>query len=403
MPLTAPETNFGPCLVDRHCLEQRELSTLASYAVFSSKSRGRLQADPKDEWRTCFQRDRDRIVHSRAFRRLAHKTQVQPLPGHDHVRTRLTHTLEVAQIGRAIARRLSLNEDLVEAICLAHDLGHPPFGHVGEQTLNELMSATGGFDHNLFTFELLVHREQRRPDRPGLNLTFEVKEGVLKHGSKPNQLQQALAVQSGIQTGEAVSLEAQTSDIADAIAYTSSDLDDLLRCSYAQTEHLTGTIKKLEIYRLFQQRSGGPEVDQVDLGSSTSRKILISDLIGQAIADCVEEAAKNLQAQNIHTLTDVRTCREQPLISLDAGTEEVYRELRLFLMTNFYKTDKVREEAGKGADAICRVFNALVSNPAKLPVSRQYELESLAPEAVVGAYIASMTDRFLLDLDSQLT
>lgn len=391
-----------PMLVDRECLEQRELATLAPYAMCSLHSRGRVQPEPVDEWRTCFQRDRDRIVHSRAFRRLAHKTQVQPLPGSDHIRTRLTHSLEVAQIGRSMARRLNVNEDLVEAICLAHDLGHPPFGHEGEQALNELLSDAGGFDHNLFTFELLDVRERRRPDRPGLNLTYEVREGILKHGSEPSARQRARVGLEGLRPWEAPSLETQISNLADEIAYNSSDLDDLMRFGGGNGQCLAGAVRELEVYRRIRAHAASRELEEADLGSSTSRKVLITEMVGQAVGNCVEATVGNLQSCNIHSLTDVRQCGDQPLVRLDAGLEAMYGELRRFLTVNFYRTGKVRDRALEGVEAIRRVFAALVSDPSQLPPAWKGELDCRDRRTVVGAYIATMTDRFLMDLDTRL-
>ena len=402
MPMPGGAAAVRPMLVDRECLEQRELATLAPYAVCSLHSRGRVQPEPVDPWRTCFQRDRDRIVHSRAFRRLAHKTQVQPLPGSDHVRTRLTHSLEVAQIGRSLARRLNVNEDLVEAICLAHDLGHPPFGHEGEQALNELLSDAGGFDHNLFTFELLDMRERRRPDRPGLNLTYEVREGVLKHGSEPSARQRARVGLEGLRPWEAASLEAQIGNLADEIAYNSSDLDDLLRFGGGNGQRLAGAVRELEVYQRIRAQAASRELEEADLGSSTSRKVLITEMVGQAVGNCVEATVGNLQRCNIHSLTDVRRCGDRPLVRLDSGLETMYGELRRFLTVNFYRTDKVRDRALAGVDAIRRVFAALVLDPSQLPPAWKGELDCGDRRAVVGAYIATMTDRFLLDLDTRL-
>ncbi len=402
MPTQGGTAVARPALVDRECLEQRELATLAPYAVCSLHSRGRVQPEAVDEWRTCFQRDRDRIVHSRAFRRLAHKTQVQPLPGSDHVRTRLTHSLEVAQIGRSVARRLNVNEDLVEAICLAHDLGHPPFGHEGEHTLNELLSEAGGFDHNLFTFELLDVRERRRPHRPGLNLTYEVREGVLKHGSAPSARQIERVAEEGLRPWEAASLEAQISNLADEIAYNSSDLDDLMRFGGGNGERLAGAVRELEVYRRIRAHAASRELEEADLDSSTSRKVLITEMVGQAIGDCVEATVRNLQRCHIRSVADVRRCGDRPLVCLDSELESMYGELRWFLTVNFYRTHKVRVRAEEGVDAIRRVFAVLVSEPSRLPPAWRGELDCRDRRAVVGAYIATMTDRFLLDLDARL-
>ena len=402
MPIPAETAGAWSVLVNRECLEQREIATLAPYAMCSRHSRGRVQEESADEWRTCFQRDRDRIVHSRAFRRLAHKTQVQPLPGSDHVRTRLTHSLEVAQIGRSVARRLNCNEDLVEAICLAHDLGHPPFGHEGEQALNALMADAGGFNHNLFTFELLDVRERRRPDRPGLNLTYEVREGVLKHGSEPSPRQIARVAEEGLRPWEAASLEAQISNLADEIAYSASDLDDLLRFGEGNGARLAASVRELEVYRRVAARAATRELAAADLESSTSRKVLITEIVGQAIDDCVDATVGNLQSRNVRSLTDVRRSADRLLVCLDSGLECAYAELRQFLTTNFYRTGRVRDRALEGVDAIRRVFAALLSDPARLPESWQGELDGRNARSVVGAYIATMTDRFLLDADARL-
>jgi len=235
--------------LSREELEARERQTLAPYAMKSGDSRGRVYPDEEPPYRSAFQRDRDRIIHTTAFRRLAYKTQVFVYYEGDHYRTRLTHTIEVAQIGRTLARALWANEDLTEAICLAHDLGHPPFGHTGEETLNELMSDHGGFNHQMQTMRVVEKLEERYPGHPGLNLTYEVREGLVKHDTEYD-----VSDATGYEPEKRGTLECQLSNLADEIAYNTSDLDDGLRAGLLHPDALP----ELEIWRRVMDSLGEP-------------------------------------------------------------------------------------------------------------------------------------------------
>ncbi|HXF64950.1 MAG TPA: dNTP triphosphohydrolase, partial [Caldilineaceae bacterium] len=277
-------------------LERREAQVLASYGMKSSESRGRVYPEDEHPYRTAYQRDRDRIIHTTAFRRLEYKTQVFVYSEGDHYRNRLTHSIEVAQIGRTLARALGCNEDLTEAICLAHDLGHPPFGHVGEATLNQLMAEHGGYDHQKQTYRIITQLEQRYPDHPGLNLTYEVREGVVKHDTEYD-----LIDARHYAPDERGTLECQLANLADEIAYNTSDLDDGLRSGILNPEE----VRELEIAKRVLASLG--EDGKGDLRVAMLRHRFIRRLVGLEVTDTIQATHANLEAAGVHTLEELRS------------------------------------------------------------------------------------------------
>lgn len=378
-------------------LESREKRWLCGYGMKSGESRGRLHPEEEDPYRTAYQKDRDRIIHSKAFRRLAYKTQVHPLPQTDHVRTRLTHSLEVAQIGRTIARTLGCNEDLVEAICLAHDLGHPPFGHAGEEALSGLMAEIGGFDHQWHTYRLLTVLERRRPGQTGLNLTHEVREGILKHD--PGFIE-AQVIKEGILPGRGT-LEAQISNLADEIAYNSSDLDDLLGSSALLGDEALSQLRELRLFDQLRTRIGARAAEGIERQDAQSRKELISEVVDLAVRDCIRTSERKLRASAVRSVRDVRA---QPgnLIDYSAAWHRTNREFKDFLMHHFYQHPAVRSKTAKGIAVVNAVFDAYRRDPALLPEKVAAALRETSPVQVIGEHIASMTDRYLLKVAQSL-
>jgi dGTPase len=333
----------------RQHLEELEDHSLAPYALRSTDSRGRAYPDHEPAYRTAFQRDRDRIIHTTAFRRLEYKTQVFVISEGDYYRTRLTHTLEVTQIGRTLARALGVNEDLTEAICLGHDLGHPAFGHSGELTLNELMAGHGGFDHNRHTLRIVEKLEKRFPGWPGLNLSWEVREGLVKHETEYD-----VSDASGYEPDWACSLEGQIANAADELAYTAHDLDDGLR---------SGLINPIGLQEVALWNE---LLEEMDLGpcselSKVDRHRLIRALIGWGVTDAVQTTSQRLDAEGI-----------------DSGVVRI---------------------ATKAQRVLRALFGTYTEAPAQLPDSIQARISASDEplERVVCDYIAGMTDRFALD------
>ncbi len=365
--------------VTRQRLEQIEAETLAPYASLSRASQGRTYPDPEPEYRTAFQRDRDRIIHSEAFRRLEYKTQVFVNDEGDYYRTRLTHTLEVAQIGRTLARALAVNEDLVEAICLAHDLGHPPFGHAGEGILNRLTEVCGGFNHNHQTYRVVTELEQRYPDWPGLNLTYETLEGIAKHETEYDLSQIA-----GFDTDIGGSIEAQIANIADELAYNAHDLDDGLQAGLIALEDL----RELELWRTVCDRVGwsGTVIDEV------SRHLLIRELIGLQVGDVIHSSVRRLDALKPQSVSDVQRHRQR-LVSHSDEMLRVNRQLKDFLFQNMYRHFRVARMAKRAERFVEQIFNSYVEDTRQLPKVYQARLATSDVRRVVADYIAAMTDR----------
>ncbi len=366
----------------REQLEEIEILTLAPYAVKSRESRGREYPEEEHPYRTAFQRDRDRIIHTTAFRRLEYKTQVFVYYEGDYYRTRLTHTIEVAQIGRTLARALGLNEDLVEAIALAHDLGHTPFGHSGEEALHELMAEHGGFDHNRQSLRIVTVLERRYPNFPGLNLTWEVREGLAKHKTEYDK-----GAGEGYDPHKLPSLEAQVVNIADEIAYTSHDLDDGLRAGILTPSSLLDLAIGRELIEELRIN--------VNSFDDLARHRLIRRLIDWSVSDVLEETTRRLEKASPQSVEDVRNWG-QPLASFSDRMAGLYQEIKAYLMENFYRHYRVMRMTIKAKRLIADLFHAYISEPKQLPDSVRVRLAEEELPRVVCDYIAGMTDRFAL-------
>lgn len=372
-------------LFTREEIEQRERQALAPYATMSGDSRGRQYPEPEPEHRTAFQRDRDRILHTTAFRRLEYKTQVFVNHEGDYFRTRLTHTLEVAQIGRSLARMLGANEDLVEAICLVHDIGHPPFGHSGEEALAALMEDHGGFDHNQQALRIVTYLERRYKDWRGLNLTYEVREGIVKHETEYD----ISTVAPEYEPGKQGSLEAQIANAADELAYTAHDLDDGLYAGLITPRQLDG----LALWELGKEQLGFASAEFNEL----ARHQLIRRLIGILVRDVAEATNARIEAHNPQSVEALQSLPTTVIGHSDGMIEKV-RELKTFLYKNMYRHYRVVRMAKKAEHFITELFHAYLEEPEQLPNSTQERwregVDSLG--CVVGDYIAGMTDRYAL-------
>lgn len=376
-------------LVTREELEQWENEHLAPYAAKSSLSRGRQHPEKEHPYRTCFQRDRDRIIHSSAFRRLEYKTQVFIYHEGDYYRTRLTHSLEVAQIARTLARLLRLNEDLCETLALAHDLGHPPFGHAGESAMNDLMKSHGGFNHNRQGLRIVEILEDRNPSFQGMNLSWEVREGIVKH-TPDFSYPEARVYDPDLPP----TLEVLAVDKADEIAYNNHDLDDGLTSQMLNLEDL-------ESVSLWQEAW---EVVKRNYPNSHSRSVLhetIKTLINAQVMDLVHTTVKNLEKYAILSLDDVRQAKTNP-ISFSPGMEKKHEELKNFLLERFYKHYQVVRMTEKGKRVIRDLFETFTEIPKQLP---QHIFQKIGQESVyrvVCDYIVGMTDKFALDEHERL-
>lgn len=357
----------------------REDSFLAPYAMHAGKSRGRRHADEPHPYRTVFQRDRERIVHSTAFRRLMHKTQVIVAQTNDHHRTRLTHTLEVAQISRTIARRLALNEDLTEAIALSHDLGHPPFGHTGEDLLNERLQSHGGFDHNVHALRVVEVLEERYPGFSGLNLSWEVREAFVHHAKRRDAVVCAEYMADGGPT-----LEAQVVDATDSLTYDTHDIDDALGLELITFEELDGV-------PLWKKAAA--QVWQRDMPRDIFRTGVIRLLIDWQVNDLLAHTLDNLREQRIETVEDVRQA-SIPLVGCSPALEPLKKELETFLHERVYRHYRVMRMKLKGRRILNSLFNEFIQHPELLPdhFTRRRPHDPL--ERIVGDYLAGMTDRF---------
>jgi dGTPase len=358
---------------------------LAPYAARSQQSRGRRHPEPSAAPRSEFQRDRDRIVHSTAFRRLEYKTQVFVNHEGDLFRTRLTHSLEVAQIGRTVARMLSLNEDLTETIALAHDLGHTPFGHVGQDVLNACMHDHGGFEHNLQSLRVVDELEQKYAEFEGLNLTFEAREGILKHCSRKNAEKLGDVGERFLQ-GRQPSLEAQITNLADEIAYNNHDVDDGLRSGLIELEQLEGVA--IFARHLREVRARYPALNDRRLIHETVRR-----MINTLVLDLVEQTRRNLAQHKPESIDEVRAC--PPLAAFSPEVREESRELKRFLFENLYRHYRVERMSGKARRLLRELFQAFSENPRFLPPEHRERAEKDLHRAVAD-YIAGMTDRYAI-------
>lgn len=369
-------------------LEENELRSLAKHALFSRHSRGRLHHEPEPRYRTAFQRDRDRIVHAAAFRLLEYKTQVFVNDAGDYYRTRLTHTLEVAQIGRTLARALGANEDLVEAICLAHDLGHPPFGHAGEDVLNELLRDHGGFNHNHQSYRIVTKLEQRYPKWNGLNLTFETLEGIAKHETEYDR---SAFREISEETGPG--LEAQIANVADELAYNAHDLDDGLQSGLIHFSQM----QDLEIWRRVVERIGwtGAYLDEV------SRHNIIRELVGQLVDDVLFESARRIETLAPQDSLDIQR-HPDPVVLHSDEQQALNTALKDFLYQNMYRHFRIARMQTRAEHFIRALFASYVNEPRQLPGSYRVKLRDEPKHRVVADYIANLTDRSALREFQQL-
>ncbi|MBI4379026.1 MAG: deoxyguanosinetriphosphate triphosphohydrolase [Nitrospinae bacterium] len=359
-----------------------ESERLAPYAMKSKGTRGRRYSEQEHPYRTAFQRDRDRIIHSSAFRRLEYKTQVFVYHEGDYYRTRLTHTIEVAQISRSASRVLGLNEDLSEAIALAHDLGHPPFGHSGEKVLNELMKDHGGFEHNKQSLRIVDHIENRYPDFRGLNLTYEVREGMAKHVTEYDK-----PTYEEFQ-GTSPTLEAQIVDFSDAIAYNSHDLDDGITSEMIDMESLKEVRIWEENYKRINQGLN-------NFNSNILKYQTIRGIINQQVTDLVEQTRKNIDEYGIRSVDDVRNFGEK-IASFSSEMRLMDRELKDFLKKNMYDHYRVIRMEDKAGRFIRELFMAYLKREGLLPPNVQKDLKIVEKERLICDYIAGMTDRYAL-------
>jgi len=370
-------------------IEAAEAAALAPYGFRSRDSRGRIFAEPEHPFRTCFQRDRDRILHTTAFRRLEYKTQVFITGEGDYYRTRLTHTLEVAQVGRTIARALGGNEDLIEAICLAHDLGHPPFGHAGESALHRLMAEHGGFDHNRQSLRIVTDLERRYPDFPGLNLTWEVREGMVKHETEYD------VSDAGEYEPEKLGhLEAQIANVADELAYTAHDLDDGLRSCLITPEQLHG----VELWDRLQHDVSWQGVALQEL----DRHQIIRRLIDLQVTDIVTTAQEELTTNHIRSVEAVQRLSHN-VVHFSEGLADMSRQLKSFLYHNLYQHYRVVRMQVKAERFVEDLFRMYSENPAILPGEVQARATHVGLARTISDYIAGMTDRFALQELTKLT
>jgi dGTPase len=360
-------------------------SLLAAYASKPESSRGRRIHEDAPPGRSEFQRDRDRIIHSSAFRRLEYKTQVFVNHEGDLFRTRLTHSIEVAQIGRSIARRLRLNEDLVEAISLAHDLGHTPFGHAGQDALNTCMQSYGGFEHNLQSLRVVDILEERYANFDGLNLCFETREGILKHCSLEHAAQLGEVGERFI-ANQRPSLEAQIANLADEIAYNNHDVDDGLRSGLITLEQLSSV--RLFAMHLDEVRKAYPALVERRVVHETIRR-----MINTLVSDLIAQTEKNIQAQPLHDLSDVR--KAPAIVAFSGQMQELNRELKAFLRTNLYRHYRVMRMSAKAQRIIAELFDAFMSDRRLLPPQFLHAAEAEHARAVAD-YIAGMTDRYAI-------
>jgi dGTPase len=378
-----------------------EASWLAPYAMPSRASRGRRHPEPEHPFRSLYQRDRERVVHCTAFRRMTGKTQVLVASVNDHHRTRLTHTLEVTQLARTVARRLRLNEDLAEAIALAHDIGHPPFGHAGEDALDECLRPHGGFDHNLFGLRRVDELEERYPQFPGLNLSFEVREAFVQHCGRTDAPECAEFSNCGRPL-----LEAQIADVVDSIAYDTHDTDDALGLGFITLEELS----RVEFWARATER-----VHQHTPGLSDAplRIAVVRELLAWQVADLLDETGNRLAAQNVRSVEDVRAA-DGPLVGFTPELRRLKADLERFLQTRVYRHHRVLRMTANGKRILESLFREYVTSPQLLPekhlrrwngadavvgppppgwvTTARTRLDCL--ERVVGDYLAGMTDRF---------
>lgn len=372
-------------MLDQRRIKKFEDFLLAPYATKSADTRGRVHKEKEHPYRSAYQRDRDRIIHSAAFRRLEYKTQVFVNHEGDYYRTRLTHTIEVAQIARTIASSLRLNVDLTEAIALAHDLGHTPFGHSGEEALNGLMRRCGGFNHNLQGLRVVDYLEERYPDFPGINLTWEVREGIVKHSSAfdiPVRIKE-------FSSSESPSLETQVVDIADEIAYDNHDLDDGIT---------SGLIKESDLKELVLWDAINKDVEKrhAKIDPVKRKYLIIRSLIDRQVTDLITETEHNIQRLKLRSAQDVKKC-DKKIVTFSRNMLNLRKPMRAFLMERLYHHYRVMRMSIKAKRFIEELFRVYVAQPEQLPEEAKRRIPKDKTIRVVCDYIAGMTDRYALD------
>lgn len=372
--------------IRRITLEKEEKRSLAPYATKSADSRGRVHPEKEHPYRTAFQRDRDRIIHSTAFRRMEYKTQVFVNHEGDYYRTRLTHSLEASQVARVISKVLRLNSDLVETITLAHDLGHTPFGHAGEDELRELMADHGGFDHNLQSLRIVDYLEERYPAFRGLNLSYETRVGLFKH---PELVKKAEQYGMGkFHDFSSPSLESQAVDVADEIAYDNHDIDDGLTSGLIKEEELN----KLVLWRTVSSKAGARSIKNPEV-----RKYqVIRGLINLEVTDLVRHSLKNLNKYKFRD-PDQAMRLDKFTISFSPDLLQKREELRTFLKTRLYRHYRVVRMSDKARRFLRALFEVYLSRPEQLPPGSQRRLKSEGAHRVICDYLAGMTDRYAQD------
>jgi dGTPase len=367
---------------------------LAPYAVRVEDSRGRKHAEPEHPYRSPFQRDRDRVIHSRAFRRLENKTQVFTRRFSDHFRNRLTHTIEVAQISRTIAQQLALNQDLVETLALVHDIGHPPFGHAGEKALDASMRGNGSyFDHNIHALRIVEDFELRYIAFRGLNLTFEVREGIIKHShdyapAAYPELREYLLDQRP-------PLEAQLIDLTDEIAYNTADLDDGYEAHILKVPQIRAGVRLFDRFYAEVERDHPQALEKLKFNETVKR------MLNRLVTDLLENTQTRISDAGVKTLSDVRECPHR-LAAFSDQAEAERRECKEFLYANLYFSGQLKPEKDRAEEVVTELFDCLVARPDVLPPSYREKMKSDPVARIVCDYIAGMTDSFVLDQHRKL-
>ncbi|MFQ5717609.1 MAG: deoxyguanosinetriphosphate triphosphohydrolase [Nitrospinales bacterium] len=369
-------------MIKRADIERHEKTCLASYAVKSGESLGRQHKEKEHPYRTRFQRDRDRIIHSSAFRRLEYKTQVFVYHEGDYYRTRLTHSLETAQIARSISKSMKLNEDLTEAIALAHDLGHPPFGHTGQKVLNRLMGNHGGFEHNQQSLRIVKLLEKRYPEFNGLNLTWEVLEGISKHKKDP---------ENPISRGDDFrhpSLEAQVADCADGIAYNAHDLDDGITSGLLEV----GSLRKIA---LWAENETLLDQKYANLDSKLKKYLIVKNIINDLVTDFCKTTIRNARKYRVKTADDVRSSAVR-IATFSGNFGNKQKELKQFLNKNMYHHRRVLRMEFKAELYLTQIYNAYIKESGLLPAANLKPIANERKERLICDYISGMTDRYAI-------
>ena len=376
------------------------MKSLAALSATPDASRGRLHAEDRNGPRgprDIYQRDRDRLIHSVAFRRLRHKTQVFVAPDGDHYRVRLTHSLEVAQIGRTMARALGLNEDLTEALCLAHDLGHPPFGHAGEDALNDALADGGGFDHNAHTLRIVTRLETPYPGFDGLNLSWEALEGLAKHNGPISNPGWAMTTVNGewdLELDSWPSLEAQVAAIADDIAYDNHDIDDGLRAGLLDINELIELPLVAPLWKAIEQRNGDIPIDK-------KQRALVRDMIGLMVGDVLAETERRVSDSGVRTIDDVRSFGRS-LVGFSETLEHEERALKRFLYARLYGLAELQPIRREAERIVANLAAAYRNDPMLMPQSWQRDGDTVEKVRTIGDFVAGMTDRFAIARHEEL-